>query len=566
MHSKRICFVVTEIESIDANKSLISFLGEKNIDSSFLIPSKLKDYLNFNNTKMHIIEELTKEIPYYLEFNFSSRNEYLSYLIYKSLEYIFSSENYDSVVFLTNIIDAAISIQGNRTLGKFDKANLVINIDTFKDYKKTDLNLLAKYRLVYLQELALKYADVAISGNLEAFNSFTDLTKNRLLMAKNKDFLDIFKYKPEPFIKYTDLNYVPKVSAITTFYNAHEYFEETLASLDNSNYPDFEVIIVNDGSTASESIELLQKLEKLNKYKIVHKGNGGPATARNAGRSVAEGEYILYLDSDDKISPDYLEKGVKCLINNPDIPFVVAYCNNVTENGRDLIYPCPIYPNHPVLITIGGTSHSAIYKKSVFDKFEYDKNFLRTDDWEFYINLSANNYIGISIPEFLFDYRRRDASISSNFAPGERKADQRRFREKHKEFFHKLGLYPEEIDLNYFNVTDIISCQDFKNNVNKFIQENQGKKVCFYGAGQLARELVGKYDLSGLNIGGFFDMSLNKVGQEIGDYRIYSVDDIDKIKPDIIAITVVQKQYVIPYLENIKLTSGLNYNIIYDLF
>ena len=95
-----------------------------------------------------------------------------------------------------------------------------------------------------------------------------------------------------------------KVSVIVPVYNTSEYLDKCITSLINQTLKDIEIIIVNDGSIddSQKKIELWQKKDK--RIKLYNKENGGQASARNLGLSVANGEYIAFLDSDDYVADE----------------------------------------------------------------------------------------------------------------------------------------------------------------------------------------------------------------------------------------------------------------------
>lgn len=87
----------------------------------------------------------------------------------------------------------------------------------------------------------------------------------------------------------------PLVSIITPFYNAGNYFEQTFNCVMNQTFPWFEWIIVNDGSTRSEDIRLLERFaEKDDRITVIHKENGGISTARNAGLHHASTDILIF--------------------------------------------------------------------------------------------------------------------------------------------------------------------------------------------------------------------------------------------------------------------------------
>ena len=98
-----------------------------------------------------------------------------------------------------------------------------------------------------------------------------------------------------------------KVSVIVAAYNAEKYVIETMESLANQSIDDYEIIVVNDGST-DHTLDILRKYE--NDYEhitVIDKENGGPSSARNCGLDVAQGEYVYFFDADDVLELDALE-------------------------------------------------------------------------------------------------------------------------------------------------------------------------------------------------------------------------------------------------------------------
>lgn len=113
-----------------------------------------------------------------------------------------------------------------------------------------------------------------------------------------------------------------KFSIILPIYNVEAYLQECVDSILKQTYNDYEIILVNDGSTDGSPKLCDELAAKYDCIKVVHKVNGGLSDARNFGTAEAKGEYIVYIDSDDFItSPDFLKKVAE-----------------KTENGADLIF------------------------------------------------------------------------------------------------------------------------------------------------------------------------------------------------------------------------------------
>ena len=120
----------------------------------------------------------------------------------------------------------------------------------------------------------------------------------------------------------------PLISILTAYYNAKEYIEQTAQSIFNQTFPYWEWIIIDDGSTESETKEFLEELAKKDKrIKILKKANGGCASARYYGAKHAQADILYILDADDLIDETLLECGYWTLKNNPDAMW--AYSNVV---------------------------------------------------------------------------------------------------------------------------------------------------------------------------------------------------------------------------------------------
>lgn len=97
-------------------------------------------------------------------------------------------------------------------------------------------------------------------------------------------------------------------SVIVPVYNVEQYLDKCLASILGQTYKDFECIVVDDGSPDNSSAIIDKYVKQDQRFKVIHQQNMGISTARNAGLDIAKGDYIAFVDSDDYIADDYLEK------------------------------------------------------------------------------------------------------------------------------------------------------------------------------------------------------------------------------------------------------------------
>ncbi len=98
-----------------------------------------------------------------------------------------------------------------------------------------------------------------------------------------------------------------RLSIIVPVYNAEDYLDRCLISILEQDFPSFEVILVDDGSTDSSPMICDRYSATDPRFRTIHKSNGGVSSARNAGLDLAKGEYIMFVDSDDALLPDSLE-------------------------------------------------------------------------------------------------------------------------------------------------------------------------------------------------------------------------------------------------------------------
>ena len=109
------------------------------------------------------------------------------------------------------------------------------------------------------------------------------------------------------------------ISCIIPMYNSETYIERAIMSVANQNYNDYQIIVVNDGST-DNSVKIVEKLRQENNNIILLSfPNGGVSKARNEGLRVAKGEFIVFLDSDDELAPGFFNYAMPLITNNADI-------------------------------------------------------------------------------------------------------------------------------------------------------------------------------------------------------------------------------------------------------
>ncbi|MCC8146682.1 MAG: glycosyltransferase family 2 protein, partial [Bacteroidales bacterium] len=123
----------------------------------------------------------------------------------------------------------------------------------------------------------------------------------------------------------------PKVSIIIPIYNAEDYLEECLSSMQNQTYTNIEVLMVDDGSTDASARIAWEYVDIDNRFQYYYQENRGVSAARNLGLDKISGEYITFIDSDDWVDKEYIEKYLSCARNQKADIVVGGYTKDCKE-------------------------------------------------------------------------------------------------------------------------------------------------------------------------------------------------------------------------------------------
>lgn len=196
------------------------------------------------------------------------------------------------------------------------------------------------------------------------------------------------------------------ISVIIPCYNHGEFIEETVYSVLQSTYKNTEIIIINDGSDDKYTTTIINELiVKHPQIKTIAISSKNVSIARNTGIQAATGEYILPLDSDDKIAPEYLEKAINILEKNKEIGLV--YCEASFFGNTQKKWNLKPATTYNMLIE-NRIFPSAIFRKSAFlQTGGYNpKMRLGCEDWDLWLQFIEAGIKIYKIPERLFLYRK----------------------------------------------------------------------------------------------------------------------------------------------------------------
>lgn len=208
----------------------------------------------------------------------------------------------------------------------------------------------------------------------------------------------------------------PKVSVIIPCYNCGLYVAETIESVLRQTYSNIEIVCVNDCSSDNSS-EVIKKYA--DKYENIlfldEKVNRGVCYARNLAVENSSGEYILPLDADDIIEPEYIEKAAEVLNNRPEIGIV--YCKARIFGSKNKLWKLPEFDKDKILYQ-NCIFNSAMFRKKDFLKCGgYNENMKNgCEDWDLWLSFVENGFLAYRIDEVLFKYRKTKQASRSNVA------------------------------------------------------------------------------------------------------------------------------------------------------
>ncbi|PUA27570.1 MAG: hypothetical protein B0W54_13475 [Cellvibrio sp. 79] len=227
-----------------------------------------------------------------------------------------------------------------------------------------------------------------------------------------------------------------KASIIVPAYNAEKFIESTINSILSQDFSDFEIIVINDGSTDSteEKVKAIGLLDERVKY-VAQPNSGGPAKPRNVGISHAKGEFIFIFDADDLMLEGKISRSIECLERFPNADLLFTNFSTIDESGHvlkenflheydtlwnltdgrsvDYCY-LPADKVNPALIKVNfvGTSGVVLRKNSLQISDRFDEALKNSDDRLFWMLFSLkHNFVFLN--EVLHQYRILPGSISN---------------------------------------------------------------------------------------------------------------------------------------------------------
>ena len=217
----------------------------------------------------------------------------------------------------------------------------------------------------------------------------------------------------------------PKITVIMPVYNAEKYLRESIVSILEQTFYDFEFLIFNDGST-DKSLEVIQSFSD-SRIKVLDNGqNYGLVYQLNQGLQLARGEYLARMDADDISDPTRFEKQVKLMDANPEIGLCGTWMDTIGPNGYALQFPDNDHDIRLASIADSSFGHpSVMIRSSVLreNNLWYQASLFPAEDYHFWLDIGAHTKLA-NIPEFLVQYRLHEGQISKQKREAQREKAQ----------------------------------------------------------------------------------------------------------------------------------------------
>lgn len=301
------------------------------------------------------------------------------------------------------------------------------------------------------QILAMSDEELQKMGNnaKERINELCNMDTN--LKLRREFFEDVIKNKNKAKTKFPFVEEIPKsdyiktyegqkdlLSVVIPYYNLGKTLPETIESIKETEYKNYEIIIVNDGSTDEESLEVLKKYENDDNIKIINIENKGLANARNVGAEAARGEFVAFIDADDKVDKTFYGRAIDILHQYKNVSYVYSWVQYF--EGSQAVWPT-FNVHIPYLLCANMLAAFVVIRKNDFLNFGKNRIMMEygMEDYDGWVSLAENGCLGVSIPEKLNLYRVRKDSMSRQFNKKMRIYLYQISRQGHEKIFEKYS-------------------------------------------------------------------------------------------------------------------------------
>jgi glycosyltransferase involved in cell wall biosynthesis len=209
---------------------------------------------------------------------------------------------------------------------------------------------------------------------------------------------------------------MPTISVVVPAYNCEQTILETIRSIQQQTFSDFELIVINDGST-DRTVELLSTVQDP-RLKIFSYENGGLPVARNRGIERSTGKFITFIDGDDLWTPDKLELQLAALQQHPEAGVAYSWTLVMDEKGESfhpgtsVSFDGNVYPQLLLYNFIASGSNVMLRREVIEAVGEFDPTLKSCEDWDYWLRVAPHwHFVVVRKPQIL--YRKSSGAMSS---------------------------------------------------------------------------------------------------------------------------------------------------------
>ena len=206
---------------------------------------------------------------------------------------------------------------------------------------------------------------------------------------------------------------MPEVTVVIPCFNYGRFLDEAVESVLSQSRQDFEIVIVDDGSTDPDTCSLLDNYQRP-KTTVLRTENRGPAAARNTGIRASSGRYVVTLDADDRLHRRYLEKTTAVL--DADAGGRLGFVSTLQRRFGDADDTLEAGDGSLLTLAMVNNIHaSALFRRKAWEQVDgYRESFTGWEDWNLWLNIAGVGYRWEIVNEELFFYRKHGETRSSN--------------------------------------------------------------------------------------------------------------------------------------------------------
>lgn len=220
----------------------------------------------------------------------------------------------------------------------------------------------------------------------------------------------------------------PKISIIVPIYNTEKYLSICISSIINQTYTNFELILVDDGSTDHSGQIADDYAKKDKRIKVIHQKNQGQSAARNAGLKKATGDFVSFIDGDDEIKPDFLEKLLSAYNKHTSLSVCGIHYKRLKTKTSENVYINNLRPRHQnetkkayilYLLAIDGRMYSSVnklYKADIAKTCKFDASLNFAEDTKYVLDYLAKATGEIKFvlkPLYIYNFGTETSTIKS---------------------------------------------------------------------------------------------------------------------------------------------------------